>query len=83
MAMAVDSRLWLGGVISLTRDLPLIARLVACVRASVVSLNVLVCVDGLASYVTAFRGPFARKYRARGGVGAADRRSPPACSSAK
>ena len=54
MAMAVPSRLWLGGVISVRRDLALITALVAMVRSCARSLAILVCVDGLASYVTAF-----------------------------
>ena len=54
MALAVPTRLWLGGVISGSRDLPLITRLVQRVRACPVSPAILVCVDGLASYVTAF-----------------------------
>lgn len=54
MAMAVPSRLWLGGVISPKRDLVLITSLVEIVRSCGCSLSILVCVDGLASYVTAF-----------------------------
>jgi transposase-like protein len=54
MAMAVPSRLWLGGVLSPRRDLVLITTLVQMVRACASSLAILVCVDGLASYVTAF-----------------------------
>jgi transposase-like protein len=54
MAMAVPSRLWLGGVISPKRDLVLITTLVKLVRSCGQSLAILVCVDGLASYVTAF-----------------------------
>src|SRR3954451_12229592 len=54
MAMAVPSRLWLGGVISPKRDLTLIMAVVRMVRAAARSLSILVCVDGLASYVTAF-----------------------------
>src|SRR5512143_2134640 len=53
-AMAVPSRLWLGGVISPRRDLTLIMTLVRMVRRAARSLALLVCVDGLASYVTAF-----------------------------
>ena len=58
MAMAVPSRLWLGGVISQQRDLPLIMGLVRTVRRWASSPAILVCVDGLASYVTAFRRVF-------------------------
>jgi hypothetical protein len=54
LALAVPTRLWLGGVISGSRDLPLITRLVQRVRACAVTPAILVCVDGLASYVTAF-----------------------------
>ncbi len=58
MAMAVPSRLWLGGVISPHRDGALIRRLVERVRACARRLDILVCVDGLSSYVTAFRRGF-------------------------
>ncbi len=54
LALAVPSRLWLGGEVSAQRDLPLITRLVQRVRACAASARLLVCVDGLASYVTAF-----------------------------
>jgi transposase-like protein len=58
MAMAVPSRLWLGGVLSPQRDETLIRTLLERVRACARSLVVLVCVDGLASYVTAVRQVF-------------------------
>ena len=58
MALAVPSRLWLGGVVSEHRDRTLITRLVARVRACASRLDILVCVDGLSSYVTAFRRGF-------------------------
>ena len=54
LALAVPSRLWLGGVISRHRDLDLITRLVQRVLACAATRAILVCVDGLASYVTAF-----------------------------
>jgi hypothetical protein len=54
LALAVPSRLWLGGEISPHRDLPLITRLVQRVLACASTRAILVCVDGLASYVTAF-----------------------------
>jgi transposase-like protein len=61
VAMAVPSRLWLGGVISAQRDLPLITTLVQLIRSCARTLAILVCIDGLASYVTAvlrvFRQP--------------------------
>src|SRR3954454_3118591 len=54
MAMAVPSRLWLGGVVSARRDLSLITLVVQMVRRAAQGLAVLACVDGLSSYVTAF-----------------------------
>jgi transposase-like protein len=63
MAIAVPTRLWLGGVISAQRDMALIMRLVQKVRACGRSLNVLVCVDGLPSYVTAFLRVFRNPLR--------------------
>jgi transposase-like protein len=54
MAMAVPSRLWLGGVVSPKRDLALITAVVRMVRSAARGLAILVCVDGLASDVTAF-----------------------------
>ena len=69
MAMAVPPRLWLGGVISPQRDLPLITTLVQLIRSCAGSLAILVCVDGLASYVTAclrvFRHPVRTGRRGR------------------
>lgn len=54
MALAVPSRLWLGGILSPRRDRALIDALVGMVRSCLQSLAILVCVDGLASYVGAF-----------------------------
>jgi transposase-like protein len=62
MALAVPYRLWLGGVVSPVRDLGLIQRLVALVRlAWRPGRALLICVDGLASYVTAFWRAFREK----------------------
>jgi transposase-like protein len=58
LALAVPSRLWLGGAISEHRDLALITRLVRLVRACAATSALLVCVDGLTSYVTAFTRAF-------------------------
>jgi transposase-like protein len=63
MALAVPCRLWLGGVISPQRDRVLITTLVQLIRACGHSLAILVCVDGLASYVTAFRRVFRQPVR--------------------
>src|SRR5262249_50660979 len=59
--LAVPSGLWLGGVISRRRDGRLIAAVVGMVRSCASSLAMLVCVDGLASYVTAFAKGFRHK----------------------
>ncbi len=62
MALAVPYRLWLGGVVSPVRDLDLIQRLVDLVRrAWTPGRTLLICVDGLASYVTAFWKAFREK----------------------
>ena len=58
MALAVPSRLWLGGVISRQRDRALVTRVMERVRACAKHLDILVCVDGLSSYVTAVRRVF-------------------------
>jgi len=58
MAMDVASRLWLGGVVSPTRDGALVARLLARVAACVASRAILLCVDGFAAYVGAARAVF-------------------------
>ena len=63
MAMAVPARLWLGGVISPRRDLVLLTRLVQMIRSCARSLAILVCVDGLASDVTAVLGAFRHPMR--------------------
>lgn len=54
LALAVPTRLWLGGVISERRDDALIRELAQQVRRCARSLEILVCVDGFASYVAAF-----------------------------
>ena len=50
MALSVVSRLWLGGVVSATRDRHLIAALLTQVRASGAVTALLLCSDGLSSY---------------------------------
>ncbi len=66
LALAVPARLWLGGAISAHRDLALITGLVQQVRACAVTTGILVCVDGLASYVTAFQQTFLERTQALG-----------------
>jgi len=64
MAMAVPSRLWLGGVVSPVRNMDLIQKLVAMVRLAWLPGTVLlICVDGLVSYVGAFWAAFRFKGR--------------------
>src|SRR5215218_5998437 len=52
MALAVTSRLWLGGAVSLHRDRPLIRALLTRVRACGPAQAFLLCTDGLRSYAT-------------------------------
>lgn len=61
LALAVPTRLWLGGVVSRKRDLDLIQSLVDKVRAIALCRPLLLAADGLASYVTAFRMAFRSK----------------------
>src|SRR4051794_22561563 len=63
LAMAVPSRLWLGGVVSASRDRHLITAVVRMVRRAARGFNFLVCDDGLASYVTAFDRVFRNPVR--------------------
>jgi transposase-like protein len=58
MALQVSTRLWLGGVISAQRDRDLIGALIEKVRACALPRPLLVCVDGLATYVNAVRRVF-------------------------
>lgn len=50
MALTVTSRLWLGGVVSATRDRTLIGNLLGRVAACGSVATVLLCTDGLVSY---------------------------------
>lgn len=58
LAMMVSSRLWLGGVVSAKRDTNLIEQLVAKIRQVALCRELLLAVDGLASYVKAFQKAF-------------------------
>ena len=58
MGMTVKSRLWLGGVISERRDKNLITQIAEKIRNVCLCRPLLLEVDGLASYVTAFRKVF-------------------------
>ena len=62
LALAVPYRLWPGGVVSPVCNLHLIQRLVDMVRlAWLPGKALLICVDGLASYPTAFWRAFREK----------------------
>jgi hypothetical protein len=58
MAMMVPTRLWLGGVISRRRDQSLIQDLADQIRAVALCRPLLLAVDGLVSYVSAFQQAF-------------------------
>src|SRR6266851_9699272 len=58
LAMMVKTRLWLGGEVSERRDLPLIRRLIERVRRCAAYRPLLVCTDGLVSYIRAIRETF-------------------------
>lgn len=66
LAEAVPYRLWLGGVVSVKRDLDLIRRLVALVVAVALCRPLLLAVDGFASYVRAFQEGFRSPLPSRG-----------------
>jgi transposase-like protein len=69
MAIMVSTRLWLGGVVSQHRDESLIRELVGLIQSSALARPLLICVDGLRSYVTAiqaiFRSPLPARKRGR------------------
>ena len=58
LALMVSTRLWLGGVVSAHRDGDLIAALVHQVRQMARCRPLLLAVDGLNTYVTAFQRAF-------------------------
>jgi transposase-like protein len=58
LAMMVKPRLWLGGEVSEQRDRPLIRRLMARVKRCAARRPLLVCTDGLVSYIRAIRETF-------------------------
>jgi transposase-like protein len=55
LAMMVKTRLWLAGEGSEQRDLPLIRRLIERVKRGAARRPLLVCTDGLVSYIRAIR----------------------------
>jgi len=58
LAMMVKTRLWLGGEVSAQRDMPLIRRLLERVRRCATHRPLLICTDGLVSYIRAIRETF-------------------------
>jgi transposase-like protein len=69
MAMMVPTRLWLGGAISPKRDLALIQALADQIRQMALCRALLLAVDGLPSYVKAFRRAFRTSFREKGAQG--------------
>jgi transposase-like protein/IS1 family transposase len=55
LAMMVKTRVWLGGEVSEQRDMPLIRRLIERVKRCAARRPLLVCTDGLVSYIRAIR----------------------------
>jgi transposase-like protein len=62
LAIWVPTRLWMGGVSSPKRDLDLIQSLADKIRKMALCRPLLLAVDGLASYVSAFRNAFRSKF---------------------
>lgn len=72
LAMMVSTRLWLGGVVSLTRDRCLADRLLSQVRACCQPLcALLVCTDGWNAYPGSIRRAFREKVKETAGCGRA------------
>jgi len=58
LAMMIKTRLWLGGEVSEQQDMPLIRRLIERVRRCAARRPLLLCTDGLVSYIRAIRETF-------------------------
>ena len=69
MAIMVSTRLWLGGVVGKWRDEALIVSLTQMVRSCALARPLLICVDGLVTYLRAvqvtFRSPLPSRKRGR------------------
>jgi transposase-like protein len=63
MAIQVQTRLWLGGVLSTARDMNLMVALMQKVLHSALCRSLLFCVDGCAAYVGAIRKVFREAIR--------------------
>lgn len=67
MALMVSTRLWLGGVVSLSRDRSLADRLLVLVRHCAQGVAaLLVCTDGWAAYPNSIRRAFREKVKGQG-----------------
>ena len=55
LAMMVQTRVWLGGAVSAQRDRPLLRRLLERVRRWAAQRPLVVCTDGVVSYIRAMR----------------------------
>jgi len=72
LAMMVSTRLWLGGVVSRTRDTSLADQLLRQVRAcSQAACTLLICTDGWAAYPNSIRRAFRDKVKRTAGRGRA------------
>lgn len=72
LAMMVSTRLWLGGVVQLSRDRSLADRLLSQVRRCAVCLHpLLVLTDGWSAYPGSIRRAFREKVKRTAGVGRA------------
>lgn len=72
LAMMVSTRLWVAGVVSLSRERTLADRLMQQVRACAQSWRaVLICTDGWAAYPGSIQRAFREKVKARAGRGRA------------
>lgn len=72
LTMMVSTRLWLGGVVSLTRDSTLADRLLQQVRTcSQAACALLICTDGWAAYPNSIKRAFRDKVKERAGRGRA------------
>src|SRR5713226_5783282 len=72
LAMMVSTRLWLGGVVSRTRDTSLADQLLRQVRAcSQATCTLLICTDGWAAYPNSIRRAFRDKVKRTTGRGRA------------
>jgi hypothetical protein len=58
MAIQVPTRLWLGGVLGMRRDLQLMVALVRKIRRCALCRPLLICLDGCQAYVQAIRRVF-------------------------